>query len=368
MVFYVLGLYLVLYPLGAPWPAIDAVCIPSDVCSRAMPLSAQPWPTSPNKTLKKTKTASITKMHAPLTTRRSALISLTATLTACTINTDYNHDAADAPRSLLTKANKPIKNIWVLSSGGPRGFVHVGILKALEELGHKPDMIVGGSVGSLVGALYAGGVKARELEQMSLDLGVTDMGRLALTGEGKFAGSPLAEIVNRELLQRCGTCEMEKLPVRFAAAVIDRTSRQPMLFNHGNAGVAVQASCAIEGTFTPVRIRGVQYVDADLVAPMPVRMARAWAAALGSSAQTIKVIAMDASAHENKAPEGAVRYREGDLRKRALTHPDAQAADLTLHPEMSYYVNVSKEFRERTMAQGYAQTMAQAARLRAVLG
>jgi NTE family protein len=299
-------------------------------------------------------------------TRRTALLSLGATLSACTINTDYNHDASDAPRSLISKADKPIKSVWVLSSGGPRGFVHVGVLKALEELGHKPDVIVGGSVGSLVGALYAAGVPAKELEAMSLDLGVTNMGRLALTGDGKFAGSPLADLINRELTQRCGTCDMEKLPIRFAAAVIDRTSRQPMLLNHGNAGVAVQASCAIEGTFTPVRIRGVQYVDADLVAPMPVRMARAWAAALGNS-QAVKVLAMDASAHENKAPEGAARFREGDLRKRALTQPDAQAADLTLHPEMSYYVNISREFRERTIAQGYVQTMAMAARLKAVL-
>ncbi len=299
--------------------------------------------------------------------RRTTLLGLSLPLAGCTINTDYDHAAPDAPRSLLLKSSLPFKHIWVLSSGGPRGFVHVGVIKALEELGHKPDMIVGGSVGSLVGALYAGGVKAKELEWMSLELGVTDMGRLALTGDGKFAGSPLAEIVNRELLQRCGTCEMEKLPIRFAAAAIDRATRQPMLFNHGNAGVAVQASCAIEGIFTPVRIRGLQYLDADLVTPLPVRMARQWASAISGVQQGVKVLAIDASADETKAPAGAERFREGDLRKRALTQPDAQAADLTLHPQISYYVNASREFRERTIAQGYTQTLAQAARIRAAM-
>jgi NTE family protein len=301
-------------------------------------------------------------------TRRTAALSIGGMLSACTIHTDYNHTASDAPRSELDASVKPVRNIWVLSSGGPRGFVHVGVIKALEELGHKPDAIVGGSVGALVGALYAGGVRADELVQMSLDLGVTDMGRLALTGDGKFAGSPLAEIVNRELWKRCGTCEMEKLPIRFASAVIDRTTRKPMLFNHGDAGVAVQASCAIEGTFTPVRIRGVQYVDADLVAPLPVRMARAWGESLSSNASSIRVLAMDASAHENKAPESAARYRAMDLRKRALTEPDAKAADIALHPEMSYYVNISREFRERTIAQGYAQTIAKAKEIKAALG
>jgi NTE family protein len=303
-----------------------------------------------------------------LLTRRTALLGAGFALAGCSVNPDYNHTADDAPRFVSNKRDKPIRNIWVLSSGGPRGFVHVGVLKALEELGHQPDLIVGGSVGALIGALYAGGVKAKELEEMSLNLGVTDMGRLALTGDGKFAGTPLAGIVNRELTQRCGTCEMQKLPIAFAAAVIERESRQAMLLNHGDAGVAVQASCAIEGTFTPVRIRGMQYVDADLVTPLPVRLARQLAQSSSNSPAAQRVLALDASANEAKAPPGADRYKEGDLRKRALTQADAVHADLTLHPEMSYWVNASREFRERTIAQGYAFTLARAEKIKGALG
>jgi NTE family protein len=308
-------------------------------------------------------------MPLPLLNRRLTVLSLGAGLAGCTIHTDYNHDAADAPRQVLTPEPdaKPIGHVWVLSSGGPRGFVHVGMIKALEEMGIKPDLIVGGSVGALVGVLYAGGVKAAELEHMALDLGVSEMGRLALTGEGKFAGTPLASLVNRELVQRCGTCEMEKLPIRFAAAVIERQSRQSMLLNHGDSGVAVQASCAIEGMFTPVRIRGKQYIDADLVAPLPVRMARQLVASVTNSSALIKVLAFDASAHEDNAPPGAERFRESDLRKRALTRPDALDATLTLHPRMSYYVNISREFRKRTIVQGYEQTLAMAGKIKSAL-
>lgn len=305
-------------------------------------------------------------------TRRNAVLTAGFALSACSVNPDYNHDADDAPRQLITlriASQKPIKNVWVLSSGGPRGFVHVGVLKALEELGHQPDLIVGGSVGALVGALYAGGVKARELEEMSINLGVTDMGRLALTGDGKFTGSPLAAIVNRELIARCGTCEMQKLPIAFAAATVERQLRQTVLLNHGDAGVAVQASCAIEGTFTPVRIRGTQFVDADLVAPMPVRLARELASDLnGARSAQLRLLAIDASARPEMAPQGVDRWREGDLRKRALIAPDAAVAALTLHPEMSYFVNVSQEFRLRTIADGYKYTMARAAQIKAVLG
>jgi NTE family protein len=300
-------------------------------------------------------------------TRRTAILGAGFAVAACSVNPDYNHSADDAPRQLIAPRDKPIRNIWVLSSGGPRGFVHVGVIKALEELSIQPDLIVGGSVGALIGALYAGGVKARELEDMALNLGVTDMGRLALTGDGKFAGTPLAGIVNRELTQRSGTCEMQKLPIGFAAAVIERESRQPLLLNYGDAGVAVQASCAIEGMFTPVRIRGMQYVDADLVAPLPVRLAKQLAQSSSHSSIKPRVLALDASANEAKAPPGAERYRDGDLRKRAITQADAQHADLTLHPDMSYWVNTSREFRARTMLQGYTQTLAQATRIKAAL-
>jgi NTE family protein len=280
-------------------------------------------------------------------------LSSAAAITGCSFAPDYNHDSDDAPRFDAALV-KPARVAWVLSSGGPRGFVHVGVLKALDELGCKPDLIVGGSVGALVGALYACGIRAVDLERMALDLGVTEMGRLAVTGEGKFAGTPIAEMINRELRYQ----PIEKLTTQFAAAVVERTTRKPMLFNAGNGGIAVQASSAIEGLFTPVRIRGVQYVDADLAAPMPVRMARA----LGA----VKVLAIDASAHEDKAPEAAKRYREGDLRKRALTEPDARAADLTLHPDFGYYVSVTREFRERAIRAGYEQTLLQAERLKAL--
>lgn len=59
----------------------------------------------------------------------------------------------DAPRAIPIA--RPVRTAWVFSSGGSRGFVHVGVLKALVELGVKPDMVVGASVGSLVAVVYA---------------------------------------------------------------------------------------------------------------------------------------------------------------------------------------------------------------------
>ena len=76
--------------------------------------------------------------------------------------------------------------------------------------------------------------------------------------------------------------------------------------------------------------------------------------------------AIDASAHEDKAPAGTEGYRAGDLRKRALTAPDALLADLTLHPEFGYFTNISREYRVRSIRLGYEQTLAQATAIQAL--
>jgi NTE family protein len=107
-----------------------------------------------------------------------------------------------------------------------------------------------------------------------------------------------------------------------------------------------------------VRIRGEAFVDADWVAPLPVRIARR----LGS----VRVLAVDASVHLDRAPPGAARYREGDLKKQALVAADARHADLVLKPDFGYWVNLSREFRERAIAAGYRDTMTRESDLRAL--
>jgi NTE family protein len=283
--------------------------------------------------------------------RRSALIaSAAATLAGCTLVADLDHDGADAPRAQPLARTPRIA--WVFSSGGPRGFVHVGVVKALDELKLEPDLIVGASVGALVGCLRASGVPGAEIETLALELQPTHMARLAIWSDQRFSGAPVADLVHRYSRQRL----LEHMPVAMACVATRQRDGSVIAFTAGDAGVAVQASSAIEGQFTPVRIRGEPHVDADWFAPLPVRMART----LGAR----RVLAVDASVHIERAPPGAERYRDGDMRKRALVQPDAQQADLLLHPDFGYWVSFSRDFRERAIGAGYRATMEQAARLR----
>jgi NTE family protein len=293
------------------------------------------------------------KAAAPWHGRRAALQAaawglLATTVGGCALSTDIDHDGPTAPSSGPLPQTPRVA--WVLSSGGPRGFVHVGVLKGLEELQCKPDVIIGASVGSLVAVLCGSGCSARQIESLALDLQPWQLARVAMTGNERLSGSALADFVRDQVRERVPEPLLERLhtPV---VCVAQRLSDGVVIgFNRGDVGLAVQAASAIPGQFVPVRIRGQRHADADPSMPLPVRLARS----LGAT----RVLAVDASAHEDQAPPGSERWRAGDLRKRALTRPDAALADVLLHPQFGYYVSLSREFRERAIEAGYRSTLA----------
>ena len=277
-------------------------------------------------------------------------------LAGCALDPDADHSGPDAPAA--APLPRPARVAWVFSSGGPRGFVHVGVVKALDELGLQPDLIVGASVGALVAVLRAAGLRGPALQALALDLQPARLARLSIGGSERLSGGALADLVDEQLQALGQRPLLQTLPVMAVCVSTRLSDRAPVAFNRGDAGLAVQAACAIEGQFSPVRIRGQRHADADLTLPMPVRLARA----LGAQ----RVLAVDASAHETRAPPGSERWREGDLRKRALTQPDAAAADVLLHPDIGYYASLSREYRERCIEAGYRSTMAEAGRLKAL--
>ena len=284
---------------------------------------------------------------------RAALgLSLGGLGAGCAFDSDRDHVGAAAPAEVPLA--RPVRTAWVFGSGGPRGFVHVGVLKGLDELGLKPDLVVGASVGALVATLLGAGLAAGEIERLALDLQPMALARLAMGAEESLSGAPLAAWIREQVADRL----LQNLQVPVACVALRMSDRMVVCFTAGDAGAAVQASSAIEGRFAPVRIGGQRYADPDRARPLPVREARR----LGAS----RVLAIDASAHEDRAPESARRYREGDLHKRALTRPDAALADVLLHPDFGYWVNLSREFRARAIEAGYRETLAQADKLRAL--
>lgn len=162
----------------------------------------------------------------------------------------------------------------VLGGGAVRGFAHVGVIKMLEAQGIMPDIVVGTSAGSVVGALYAGGYSGFGLQKIALQLEQESVRDWALPDRGFIKGEMLQNFINKSLKNR----NIEKLNKPFAAVATELQTGEIAAFRSGNTGMAVRASSSIPGVFQPFNIGGKEYVDGGLVSPVPVRVARSMGA------------------------------------------------------------------------------------------
>ncbi|MRW86630.1 patatin-like phospholipase family protein [Pseudoduganella sp. FT26W] len=211
-----------------------------------------------------------------MTSRRLALAAL-AILSAATIAGCKNAPVIETPAVQPPVEPLPPKKIKIglaLGGGAARGFAHIGVIKALEAQGIYPDIVVGTSAGSVVGALYAAGNTGFQLQKLALEMDEASISDWAVPlfrkNTGVLKGEALQAYVNKSV----NNLPMEKLKIPFGAVATDLKDGKPILFQRGNTGMAVRASSAVPGVFQPVTINGHTYVDGGLVAPVPVRFAR----------------------------------------------------------------------------------------------
>ena len=172
----------------------------------------------------------------------------------------------------LSPAESPkLPKIGVALGGGfARGLAHVGVLKVLEEEKVPIDFIAGTSVGAVIGAAYASGISARELEEVAALVRFKDFSRWTFSRFGLFSNDKMA-IFLRKIL-RCKTFEELRIPLAIAAT--DIVTGEPVVFTSGDLVDPVRASCAYPGMFQPVRIGERLLVDgllAHAVPAMPLR-------------------------------------------------------------------------------------------------
>ncbi len=160
-----------------------------------------------------------------------------------------------------------------LGSGAARGWAHIGVLQALGELGVKPDVICGTSIGALVGGFHLTG-QLETLEHWTRRLNKLKLVRyldVRLTGSGVIAGNRLF----RELERTLSESEIESLPVPFAIVATDLHTGQETWLTEGPLAPAIRASFSLPGLFEPVRIDDRWLVDGALVNPVPVSVCHA---------------------------------------------------------------------------------------------
>jgi len=215
--------------------------------------------------------------------------------------------AVAAGASCGTATGRPHVGL-VLSGGGARGAAHVGVLEVLEQMRVPVDCIAGTSMGSIIGGLYAAGMRPQEIgralqetdwvkvfddspprEERSFNRKLEDYEFLvkARPGVGRegprlpagvVQGQKLDLLLQRYTLPVAEVTDFDRLPIPFRAVATDIVTGREVALGHGDLSRAIRASMAVPGVFAPVEIDGQLLVDGGVANNLPVSVARAMGA------------------------------------------------------------------------------------------
>lgn len=276
-------------------------------------------------------------------------------------------------------SNQP-KIALVLGGGGAKGFAHVGVIKVLEENGIKPTLVVGTSVGSVVGSLYASGYTAAQLEQLALTTTDSELTDFVLSNQGFIEGIKLKNFINAKV----GGRAIEDFPIRFAAVAAEKQTLKKAVFTTGNAGLAVQASSSVPNIFIAPRIPekvGKKYIDGGVVSLVPVDSARDLGADI--------VIAVDVTATNNNNSPSTINKiptisslssfwtflensvvansAQAGTNRQSSVHHERERADIVITPDVTHISSIDTSQRSELIHAGSHATTAQIAAIKQLI-
>lgn len=161
----------------------------------------------------------------------------------------------------------------VLGGGAAKGLAHIGVLDALESIGLTPSLIVGCSMGSLIGAVYAAGISLKEIKEIAIGLTKTKVAHFFRPKPSFYGLTDGVPVVNF-LESIIGKIEAESLPISFAAVAVDLTTGQEYILKKGSVVQIVRASISVPGVFTPVPWGDCLLIDGGIADPVPVEAAK----------------------------------------------------------------------------------------------
>ena len=233
-----------------------------------------------------------------------------------------------------SSSSRPLLAV-ALGSGAQRGYAHIGVIRAFEKAGIRPDIIVGTSIGAIIGCLWASGLSADEIENAVGQMGWGSMSdwRFPITQlfkgsvKGLFSGEELAAFVRRHV----GFRRIEDLPLTFATVVADLQTGERLVVNRGDLATAVRASANMPVAFTPMSIdfggTRRELVDGGIVEPVPIESARMLGAGF--------IVAVDVSYRPAEARLATlidVTFQSFQIAANALRNEQLARADLVIQP------------------------------------
>ena len=167
-------------------------------------------------------------------------------------------------------STRPYQLGLALSGGSIKGFAHLGVLKYLDEVGLRPEIIAGTSAGSIMGAFYASGYAPEEIHEILSQTGFMQMTSFTTKGGGIFSTTKFLQLLKKNLRHR----NLEDLPIPMRIVATDLNRGEPHVFTEGPLAKIILASSSIPILFCPVEIDGHTYVDGGLFRNFPVTAIR----------------------------------------------------------------------------------------------
>lgn len=230
-----------------------------------------------------------------------------------------------------------------LGSGGARGFAHIGVLKVLEEHNITVDLLAGSSMGSLVGAFYANGIKPDMMEKLALNLKRKHWLDVIVPNLGFVAGQKIKELIR--LLTHGKHIEQLNIPLAIVATDIERGER--VVFKEGPIDQAVRASISIPGIFVPEKVNGRLLVDGGVIDRVPITVVRELGADI--------VIAVDVAQFDTQIAVNSifeVIAQAIDVMEREILRHRIVSADLVIRPDVGQYSSIAYSGIQEIIAEG----------------
>ncbi len=152
-----------------------------------------------------------------------------------------------------------------LGCGTARGMAHIGVLKVFDKENIPIDFISGTSMGAIVGAIYASGVPAIEIERFAVDFRLGKIASPSFSKSGIFNGKSIEKVLKKFL----GDKEFKDLKIPLSVVASDICSGDEVVFTEGNLIKALRASASMPGLFTPMPYKKTYLVDGGLLNPIP---------------------------------------------------------------------------------------------------
>jgi NTE family protein len=232
---------------------------------------------------------------------------------------------------IVLKEKRP-KIALVLGGGGARGISYIGVLRVLQEERIPIDLVIGTSIGSIVGAFYCAGVSVENLENLARDICWEDISNFSYVSlismflsENLFSNERLEKFISENI----GEINFNQLQTPLVCVATDLNTGERILLKEGSVGFAARASAAIPGVFKPVEYRQRYLVDGGLAENIPVNVAKIFDADI-----IIAVFAATDISKNNVDNVFATLMQAIYIQGRALDRNNLAMADVIISPDV----------------------------------